>query len=83
MAELPKLRTLQGAVNEIKAADPGSAVTYAGLRRAVLQKKIGYISVGSKRLVDLDKVLRYYGGGDDQSEDPEAESNTSGARRIV
>lgn len=50
-------RTIKGAVEEIKALDPGTAITEHALRKAVLAGKIPCTYVGSRALVNLSDVL--------------------------
>lgn len=61
-----KIRTIQGAFDEIRASDPGTAITLTAIRRAVSEGDIPSRRVGSrggwKYFVDLDKVIQYFGG---------------------
>mgnify|MGYP003294193623 CR=1 FL=1 len=58
-----KFRTINQAFAEIKAADPGTAVTKHAIRRAVLAGDIPSRKTGSRFLVSLDKVIEYFSGG--------------------
>lgn len=61
-----KIRTIQGAFQEIKAADPDSAITLCAVRRAVTEGDIPARRVGSgkgwKYFVDLEEVMQYFAG---------------------
>ena len=60
---MKRIRTIQAAVNEIKAADPGSAISYHAIRTAILAGKIPATKAGAKYMIDLDLVLDYFAGG--------------------
>lgn len=51
-----KLRTLDKAILEIKAEDPGTELTRTALRRMMLTGQVKTVMVGRKRLVDLDEL---------------------------
>lgn len=63
---MKRVRTIQGAYNEIKAADPGTDITLTAIRRAVSSGEIPSRRVGArggwKYYVDLDKVIEYFTG---------------------
>lgn len=60
---IKRIRKINAAVKEIKAADPGSAVTYHAIRRAILDGKIPAGKSGGDYTVDLDVILDYFAGG--------------------
>ena len=60
---MARIRTLPKAVEEIKAKDPGTSVTYWALRRWVKEGKIRSFDGGKSPLVDLDEVERLASGG--------------------
>lgn len=53
----PRMRTLPMAMKEIKAADPGTQLTLATLRKLVDRGMIGTVPLGNYRLIDLDKLF--------------------------
>lgn len=53
---MPRMRTIPAAFQEIKAADPNTALTMRGLRAAVNRGEIPSYCVGSKRLVNVDQI---------------------------
>ena len=59
----PRMRTLPMAMKEIKAADPGTQLTLATLRKLVDRGLIGTVPLGNYRLVDLDKLLALLSDG--------------------
>lgn len=56
---IPRMRLLREAAEEIKAVDPGSAVTPYFIRQLALEGKIKSVMAGRKRLINLDDLLRY------------------------
>ena len=66
----PRMRTLPMAMKEIKAADPGTHLTLATLRKLVDRGLIGTVPLGNYRLVDLDKLLALLSDGVPEEENP-------------
>ena len=58
-----RMRTIKAAIRHIKETDPDTAFTEYALRNLVLSGAIPHVSVGRKRLVDLDDVERYLANG--------------------
>lgn len=54
---IPRLRTIPQAMNEIKSADPNTALTMRALRRMVNTGEIPTVAVNSKKLVNLDLLF--------------------------
>ncbi|MBR5410534.1 MAG: hypothetical protein IK104_07655 [Clostridia bacterium] len=59
----PRMRTLPMAMKEIKAADPGTQLTLATLRKLVDRGMIGTVPLGNYRLIDLDKLFALLSNG--------------------
>lgn len=57
-----RLRTIDQAITEIRESDPNTALTWSGLRKLVLTKKIPHTQIGAKRLIDLDQLEAYLCG---------------------
>lgn len=53
---MPRIRTIPKAVEEIRAADPNTSISYQRLLRWVRDNKIRSFDGGKCRLVDLDEV---------------------------
>lgn len=51
---VPRMRTVPEAFRELKKADPNTAYTLRALRAAVNKGEIPVVSVGNKRLINLD-----------------------------
>lgn len=56
---LPPMRTLKQAYEEIKTADPESAITMSYLRRLVVSGKIPAVKAGTKYLLNMDTLQEY------------------------
>lgn len=59
----PPMRGIKQAVEEIKARDPDSALTYNALRKLVLTGEIPHVKVGPKYLVNLNTLYKYLNDG--------------------
>ena len=53
---MPQIRTIKGAAHEIKKVDPNTAITEYRIRLLVNEKSIPSISVGNRKLVNMDDV---------------------------
>lgn len=65
-AALPRMRTPRAAAQYFKTQDPGTSVTETAIRRALHTGKVSYCAVGNKRLVALEALEKYFGGGADR-----------------
>lgn len=54
-----RMRTASGALELIKEADPGTAVTLYYIRQLINTGEIPHIPVGRKKLVNVDQLLEY------------------------
>lgn len=62
MNNLPRMRGIKQAVEEIKAADPKTALTEKALRRLIISGDIPSVVVGRKYLINMDTLERYLSG---------------------
>ena len=69
---LPRMRTAQGVINEIKALDPNTEITLTYVRKLLKQNVVPVVSVCNKKLVDVDRLLAYFDKGNTQPEEPTA-----------
>lgn len=53
---MPQIRTIKGAADEIKKVDPNTAITEYRIRLLVNEKLIPSVSVGNRKLVNMDDV---------------------------
>ncbi len=67
MNNIPRMRTIPEAVRLLHELDSSSAVTLRAVRRMVSTGQIPAVMVGSKRLINFDKLLAVL-------EEPERES---------
>ncbi len=63
MSVIPRMRTAEGVLAEIKAADPGTEVTLHYIRQLIRVKAVPVVEVGKKKLVNLDEVFQYLAAG--------------------
>ncbi len=66
-----KMRLIAEAYEEIKEADPNTAITMTAFRRLVLDERIPSIMIGNKRLVSMEDVEHFFQYGDDMEEEPQ------------
>ena len=77
----PRMRTLPMAMKEIKAADPGTQLTLATLRKLVDRGMIGTVPLGNYRLIDLDKLFALLSDGVPENDAAEEDSVKHGSRK--
>lgn len=56
------VRTIKGALEELKAIDPNTSVTLYAIRKMVKQNRIPYIKTGNKILINVDNLIHYIEG---------------------
>ena len=66
---IPRMRIATDVLAEIKALDPDTRITLHYIRSIINQGKVP----GTKKLVDLDKVLEYLARGDEDEKTPTGE----------
>lgn len=59
---MKRMRTLQNAIKEIKAADPNTAITYNALRMWCHAGVIPFVMAGRTILIDLDQLEHFLSG---------------------
>jgi predicted aldo/keto reductase-like oxidoreductase len=65
---IPRMRTAEGVLAEIKTQDPDTDVTLHYIRYLMNTEAVPVVSVGRKKLVNVDKVIAFLA-----SESPEKE----------
>ena len=65
---MPRMRTAGKVLDLIKEQDPGTEVTLHYIRSIINQGKVPVRKAGTKKLVDVDKVLEYLAHGDEGEE---------------
>lgn len=63
----PHMRGIKQAIEEIKQADPYTALTEPALRRLIISKEILSVRVGTKYLINMDILNNYLCGGTTES----------------
>ena len=76
-----RMRTLPMAMKEIKAADPGTQLTLATLRKLVDRGMIGTVPLGNYRLVDLDKLFALLSDGVPENDTADEKPEKLGSRK--
>lgn len=69
MGNVPKMRGLAEAINELLNYDPTSGFTLHALRKAVKEGKIPCVHCGRKILVNMDNLFAYLYGGESARDD--------------
>ena len=54
---MPRMRTKNEAAQMLREQDPGTSISRNAIRTMVLSGRIPHVSVGSKRLIDFDRML--------------------------
>ena len=55
----PRMRGIKEAIEEIKTADPATALTVTALRRLILTHEIPSVRAGRKYLINMDILNEY------------------------
>lgn len=71
---LPRMRTAQGVLDEIKAHDPDTEITLHYIRKLIKENAVPVVSVGTKKLVDVDQLLAFLAKGNSPAPTPVLES---------
>lgn len=56
---LPRMRTIHEAAEELRKADPSTAISEYHIRRLALEGTIPRVKAGKKYLINLDKLIEY------------------------
>lgn len=59
MSALPRMRTAEGVMAEIKAQDPQTGISLNFIRGLIRSGEIPVVSAGKRKLVNVDTVLDY------------------------
>lgn len=60
--KVPRMRTAEQALALIREMDPDTAVSLRQIRRYIYTGAIPHISVGRKKLINVDHLFRYLEG---------------------
>ena len=59
MVTLPRMRTAEGVLKELKAQDPGTKITLNFIRGLIKSGEIPVVQAGYHKLVNMDLVFEY------------------------
>ena len=59
---VPKMRTAHQAVIFLKELDCNTAVTEKAVRRLIAEKRLKYVAVGRKKLIDVNSLIELLNG---------------------
>ena len=62
MNNLPRMRTAEKAMAEIKATDPDTSLTLRAIRRMINNNEIPSVNVNTKKLINMDILYAYLNG---------------------
>ena len=57
---LPRMRTIPKAYEELKKLDPDTCISMRGLRRIIGSGEVPTVKINNKVLVNLDLLLNYF-----------------------
>lgn len=70
LMSLPRMRTAEGVLKELRAADPDTAVSLHFIRGIIAAERIPVVSSGRRKFVDFDKFLDFLASGEATSQEP-------------
>ena len=59
MSALPRMRTAEGVIAELKEQDPNTGITLNFVRGLILSGEIPVVQAGRKKLVNVDLLMDY------------------------
>ena len=62
MPQVPRMRTVKKAMEEIRAIDSDTDFTERALRRMIANNEIAVVTIGNKKLINLDLLLEKLSG---------------------
>ena len=77
---IPRMRTAERVLDEIKRADPGTEVTLHYIRAMIRAEAVPVVVCGRKKLVNVDAVMELLANG---YELPTGQQKLSVIRRVV
>lgn len=60
---MPRMRTAEKVLEEIKKQDPGTELTVSYIRRLIKAEAVPVVCVGRKKLVDVDALIEKLADG--------------------
>ena len=65
---VPRMRTIEQCATYFKEQDPATTLTKYRIRKLVLNKTVPHVMCGKKYLVNLDKLIEYLSGLEQEPE---------------
>ena len=65
---VPRMRTIEQCAAYFKEQDPATTLTKYRIRELVLNKTVPHVMCGKKYLVNLDKLIEYLSGPEQEPE---------------
>ncbi|WP_407386378.1 hypothetical protein [Ruminococcus sp.] len=79
---LPRMRTISEAAQEIKALDPRTAITEYHIRQLAVSGVIPRVKAGKKYLINLDMLIEYMSDPTSEKFRPHPTATVNGIRRV-
>ncbi len=79
---VPRMRTIEQCAAYFKEQDPATTLTKYRIRELVLNKTVPHVMCGKKYLVNLDKLIEYL-SGPEQEPEKKQEPKRVKIRRLV
>lgn len=79
---VPRMRTIEQCAAYFKEQDPATTLTKYRIRELVLNKTVPHVMCGKKYLVNLDKLIEYL-SGPEQEPEKKSEPKRVKIRRLV
>lgn len=79
---VPRMRTIEQCAAYFKEQDPATTLTKYRIRELVLNKTVPHVMCGKKYLVNLDKLIEYL-SGPEQEQEKKPEPKRVKIRRLV
>lgn len=76
--ELPKMRTAQGVLDELRTIDPDTDVSLHLIRMIINSGAVPVVTAGKKKLVSFDRVCEFLASGQ-----PLPDHGAGNIRRVV
>lgn len=80
--QIPRMRTVSEAIQELKALDPSTAMTPYHIRRLCLNGVLPTVKAGKKILLDLDTLIEYMADPTADQFQPSPTTTANEIRRI-
>lgn len=80
---VPRMRTAERVLEEIKAADPNTEVTLCYIRQLIRAEAVPVVACGRKKLVNVDSIMELLANGYTLPEPELVPQGAGEIRRVV